>query len=139
MVLLQLYIYLIDGLQRCDVETGHGRFGDAAVFDAVRRDEPDVTDVRVEIARVEIDGHHRVAAQRRVHVKRAVDPTAGRFAAKFLFVNLSAITQRESYTNALRIVSFSFIRSKTIFFFWSIDGRVYFERADCVRYQLSNK
>ena len=58
------------------------------MLDAVRGDESDVSDVRVEVAGIKVDGHDGVPAQGRVHVESSVDPAAGRLAAKFLLVHL---------------------------------------------------
>ena len=54
------------------------------MFDAVGRGQVDIADERVEIAAVEVDGQHRIATQRRVHVERTVHPTVGRFSVLFL-------------------------------------------------------
>ena len=59
------------------------------MFDAIRRDEANITDVRVEVARVKVDGHDGVAPERRIHVECAVDPALSRIATKLLFVNLA--------------------------------------------------
>lgn len=73
------------------------------MLDPVGRHEPNVADVRVEVPRIEVDGHDGVAPERRVHVEAAVHPSARRFAAELLLVHLPHRNENKTIQSSLLV------------------------------------